>query len=204
MGANVDIGACWRNDKIRFTLEAMALVAILFAVSRLAPVMPVWALAVVWALFSFVSMLGVAYHVVINKTYRQTRFMQGGRLGRFNAGRVFSLIVGFVVSAACIASLLVSSVRWDAAMWIVVVLAIPVYLGVGVLVNRFLRDEVQPLYRVSFCAQCSAVAVGVILCIIYAVMMCAQPVESFSRAADAYLCLAHRAPLSSSSNNGFS
>ena len=138
------------------------------------------------ALFSLASTLGIAYHDVINKTYRQTRFTQSGRLGRLNAGRVICLVVAFVASAVCMAGLLFASVRWEAPMWVAVVLAIPIYLGVSMLVGRVARAEAQALYRASFCAKCSAVAVAVILCVVYAALMCAQPVETFARAADAF------------------
>ena len=189
MSTNAKLTALARNGSMRFVVEAIVVVALLFVTSRLMPTMPVWALALVWAFFSFASMIGVAYHDVISKTYRQNRFTKGGKLGRFNAGRVLCLVVAFVVSAACMASLLISSVRWGVAMWVVIVLAIPVYLGVSMLINRFLNAELQPLYRQSFSAIWSSIAVGAILCIAYAVAMCMQPVEGYSCAAEAFLAV---------------
>jgi len=178
-----------REKLVRFAVRAAIVVASLFAVSRLVPVMPLWALAVVWALFSFASMMGIAYHDVIDKTYRQTRFTKGGMLGRFNAGRIFCLIVGFVLSAVCMASLLVSSARWDVAMWLIVVLSIPVYVGMTLLIGARMAGEVQPLYRASFGAKWGAVAGGVVLSVVYAGVVCVQPVETYRCAADAFLAV---------------
>ena len=174
---------------VAYTLKAAVVLIALFAVSRCAPALPVWGIALVWALFSIVPAIGAAYHVVIGKTYKQKQYQDGAITARFNSGRTISLIVAFVVSAACMASILVESPKWDAAMWVLVVLAVPGYLGISMLVSRFLRKEYAPLLQESRIAVWSAALLGVVMCIVFAIAMWLQPAASYSCAAEAFLAV---------------
>ena len=83
---------------VGFGIKAAALLAVLFILSRTLPAMPVWAVALVWVLLSLVPAIAYAYHRVIRKTYNQGQFQSGGTLGRFNSGRVLSMVVAFMVA----------------------------------------------------------------------------------------------------------
>ncbi|MBQ9068607.1 MAG: hypothetical protein IJ131_06015 [Eggerthellaceae bacterium] len=170
-----------------YLASAAALLAILFAVSRLAPNMPTWGIALAWALLSLVPALGVSYHLVIKKTFEQGKYQEGGYGSRLVAGRVACLVVSFAVSAVFMASLLVECPKWDAPVWVLLVLAVPAYILVSFVVGKMVRKEYAPLHRQSYLAKFSVPVLGVLLCLAYAVVLAATPAETYNYAADAFI-----------------
>ena len=172
-----------------YLIKAAVVVAVLALLARFAPVLPAWALGIGWAALSLVPALGGAYHVVIRKTYKQKQYEEGGFHGRINRGRAFSLVACFVVSAVLVAGIILDSPRWDLPLWVLVVLAVPAYWGIQLLVGSFLRTEYAPLYRQSRTALYGAGILGVLLCLVYAIIASTAPVPTYAQAADAILAV---------------
>ena len=85
--------------------KAALLVVTVYLLSFAVTKMPAPFLALFWAFFTLASTAGVVYQVVVRKTHRQFKYAAGGLFARVNNGRIFSFIVSFCVSAACMASL---------------------------------------------------------------------------------------------------
>ena len=169
-----------------YFVKASLLLGALLLASRFAGSLPPVGLALLWAALSGASALGIAYHVVVRKTHRQFSLREGGLLARLNAGRACSLVVAFVASAACMASLMLEAARWDAPQWCLVTAAVPVYLLVSLLIGRFLSKEYEPAFRISRTAKWSAAIVCVLLCATYAALLWMQPIASYGSAAEAF------------------
>lgn len=159
----------------QFAGKSLVFLVVLFVLSRtiIRSVFPVWAVALVWTLLSVVALVGVVYPVVIRKTHRQAKYEKGGRFSRWNNGRTFSLIVGFVLSAILIAGLLLETPKWKYE-WVLIVASIPLYLGVALLMKKFFWKEYKPLFRDSGVTAWSGVVTGLLLCLIYFIITLAQ------------------------------
>lgn len=96
-----------------FAIKAVILLGVLLLIGRTAPLMPPACVAVLWAAASAVSALGVAYQVVIRKTLWRHKYQAGGALARLNEGRALSLVVGFALSAVCVAAFVLDGKYYD-------------------------------------------------------------------------------------------
>lgn len=168
-----------------YLVKAALLVALLYIVSRLAPAMPVWFIAATWALLSLVPATGLAYHAVIDKTFNQKKFREG--VARFTATRVVFFVAFYAVSAFCCAGLLIGSPEWGLPMWVAIVLAVPLYIGVNILVRKVVNRLSAPLFIESCTAFVSAIATGILLFVVFVLLTCLQPPPSYSCAASAFL-----------------
>lgn len=133
----------------RYLIKAVAVVAALFLFSRVTAVAPGWCLAVVWALASAFLAVGVTYHAVVKKTFKQVGYCRDGLLARVNGGRTVRLFVAFVASALCVAGLMLASSSWDTWEWGAAVVSVPAFLLVYLLLDRLVGKELAPLRRMS-------------------------------------------------------
>ena len=172
----------------QFAGKSLVFLVVLFVLSQtiILSVFPVWAVALVWTLLSVVALVGVVYPVVIRKTHRQAKYEKGGRFSRWNNGRMFSLIVGFVLSAILIAGLLLETPKWKYE-WVLIVASIPLYLGVALLMKKFFWKEYKPLFRDSGVTAWSGVVTGLLLCLIYFILVQVNFFPSHSSTAEAFL-----------------
>lgn len=163
--------------------KAALLVVTVYLLSFAVTKMPAPFLALFWAFFTLASTAGVVYQVVVRKTHRQFKYAAGGLFARVNNGRIFSFIVSFCVSAACMASLFLESPKWDIAEWVLIFAAVVVYPVVLLLMRRYARREYEPAFQASGEFLWSCAIVGFLLCVAYGVY-CAmdpsfgQPVET--------------------------
>ncbi len=163
--------------------KAALLVVTVYLLSFAVTKMPAPFLALFWAFFTLASTAVVVYQVVVRKTHRQFKYAAGGLFARVNNGRIFSFIVSFCVSAACMASLFLESPKWDIAEWVLIFAAVVVYPVVLLLMRRYARREYEPAFQASGEFLWSCAIVGLLLCVAYGVY-CAmspsfgQPVET--------------------------
>lgn len=163
--------------------KAALLVVTVYLLSFAVTKMPAPFLALFWAFFTLASTAGVMYQVVVRKTHRQFKYAADGLFARVNNGRIFSFIVSFCVSAACMASLFLESPKWDIAEWVLIFAAVVVYPVVLLLMRRYARREYEPAFQASGEFLWSCAIVGFLLCVAYGAY-CAmspsfgQPVET--------------------------
>lgn len=152
----------------RYFLKACLLVAFVYLVSLALPSMPSPVVALVWAAFTVVSMLGLLYQMSINKAHRQCKYAKGGIQAWFNNGRLLRVIISFVASAIFIAGLFLESPSWDAAEWGLIAAAIVLYPLVEVAAKWWARREYSPLFQTSGTLFWACALVGLLLCAGYA------------------------------------
>lgn len=162
-----------------YLAKAAVLLGVLGLFSAYAATLPPALIAIVWALLSAAAAMGLVYHATVRKLHRQQMLKEGGRLARLNGGRVVSIATVFIVSAVCIAGLMLEVPKWDWPEWIAVVLAALAYPGIYYLVARFLRKEYEPLFSSSKAALWSCAIVGVLLCVFFGAMVFMQPAASY-------------------------
>lgn len=172
---------------IAYLIKSVALVGLLYLFARFAGSLPPLVIALVWAVLSAVSAVGVTYHRVVRKTLKQHEYAEKGLLSRLNNGRVLCLIVSFAASAWCMAGLILEAPAWDAAEWVLVVAAIPLYLGVSLLLQNALRREYKPVCRASRTTVWSCAIVAVLLAAAYAGVSQMQPAQTFVSVSEAFL-----------------
>lgn len=172
---------------VPYLIKAVIVLAVLFLVSRTAPLMPAWGIALCWAILSAVSSIAFAYPFVINKIRRQFTLEKGGMLARLNEGRTVTLIAGFVLAAVCTAGLILEMPKWGALEWALAVLAVPLYLAVFALINRWLGKEYTPLFSSAKAILWTSTAVGVLLCIVYGIASFLLPAPDYASASEAFL-----------------
>ena len=71
-----------------FFIKAAALIGLLALFAKWSPSMPVFCVALIWAVLSAACAVGAAYHSAIKKTSRQHEYQDGGALARLHAGRI--------------------------------------------------------------------------------------------------------------------
>ena len=120
------LGGRWTE----FAIKAVVLVLVFGLIAWLGPIMPPVCLAILWALLSIASAVGVAYHCVVSKVRNRAGLEDGGIVARFNSGRIISLTVAFLLSAGCVGSLLLELPKWEAPEWVMLVLSIPLFIGI--------------------------------------------------------------------------
>lgn len=169
-----------------YLLKAFALLAILLVLSHFAPAMPTPAIALFWFGMSAIASLNFAYCAVIRKTLKRQKYREGGRLHRFNEGRKLWIFLGFVVSAACMAGLLLELPKWDAAEWGFVVAAVPLYLVVLLVARWRLRKEYEPTFLPAGVIRWTGVITCILLCAAYAVFIALEPVSPFISAREVF------------------
>ncbi len=172
---------------VAYLIKSVVLIGLFYLFSRYAEIFSSLAIALVWALLSAVSAVGITYHRVVRKTLKQHEYAEKGYLSRLNNGRVICLIVSFVASAWCMAGLMVEAPTWGLPEWSILFAAIPLYLVVSLLMNRVLRREYKPAFRASKVTLWSCAIVAALLTLAYAVLSLVQPAETFGSASEAFL-----------------
>ncbi len=164
------------SEVARYVVKAAVLYGALFLLVRYAPQLPAWGVAVCWAALSALMALSFAYRYVVKKTLKQYAYQDGGRLARFNGGRVVCLVAAFAVSAVCVAGLLFEAAAWDLRLWALAAAAIPLYPLAAAGAGALMRKEYRPAFRASQVAKWGGLAVAALLCALYAGICVLQPV----------------------------
>ena len=176
-----------KSPWLSYAAKALLLLAILFLAANVAPQMPIYAIAIFVALISVVSSIGTAYHEVIRKTYKHAMYKEGSHLSRLNAGRVVCLFIAFVVSAFFTVTLVYETAKWTWIEWVILLVAIPLYVLISFLVKKIVSNEYEEFFRLSKTAILSTVILTIVMCAVFAIVICIEPTPNYARAADAFL-----------------
>ena len=151
-----------------YYVRAVLLVAFVYLISLALPAMPSPVVAVLWAVFTVVSMLGILYQASIRKANKQQQFIAGGIAAWFNNGRLFRLIASFAASAVLMASLLLESPKWDIAEWALIIAAVVFYPLVEYIVYLRVCREYEEIFQKAGEIRWTSIFVGILLCVGYA------------------------------------
>ena len=176
----------WRN----YFIAAVVLIVSLYGVSRLLPIMPPLAVALVWAAVSGASAVGVAYHAVIKKEHTRLLFQEGGRLFVLTAGYYSRIIISFILASACIAVLFLSAPGWDAEEWLLVAISIPLFYFISIRIERWSQKEFVPEFQHSYATRISVGITCALLCVV-AFFLFSHVQLQYADAADAYHAFEH-------------
>lgn len=174
-----------------YLLKAIALLAVLLLLGRFAPAMPPFAIGILWAVLSAVAALNFVYYIVVRKTLDRAKYKEGGLLQRINEGRVMWMIVGFIISAACMAGLMMELPKWGLGEWIIAVAGIPAYLAVFLLVSKRLGKEYEAAFQAAGVVKWTGVIVCILLCLTYGAFCILQPAVTYGSAAEAFQAAQH-------------
>lgn len=162
-------------EVLRYFVTACVLMACLFVLSRLAPVLPMWALLPFLIAFAVLSTMGALYHTVIWRFHKQYKLVAGGTLSYYNRRwRVW--FAGFMIASLVSAFLfMLESPKWDALEWALLCAAIPIYYVVFKASASFLSREYAPRFYKSRAMILSFWIVGIALCLLYAILTSVLP-----------------------------
>ena len=173
---------------VEYLVKAIVLFALFGLIAWLAPMMPPLCLAIIWAVLSAVSAIGVAYHYVITKARKRYGLREGGASARFNSGRIITLTIAFVVSAICVGGLILELPKWELADWIVLVLAIPLYIGIYLAMHKALANQYTlDCLWTSRTVMASSAILCVVLLLVYVLICFLGPVAHFETMTEAFL-----------------
>lgn len=161
---------------ISYLLKSIVLIAALFLIAIFGPGLPPIVLAIVWALASAVSAIGVAYHNVIKKVRRSFGLRPGGRLYTLNNGRLFALTFAFITSAICFGSLFLSLPKWKTE-WALLFIAIGLFPLILKLAEKNLSVEYEPVLLTSISLKWSTIALTIALGVLFIGSWLIAPVE---------------------------
>ena len=178
--------------------KAVVLVAVFLLIGRLGPSMPPMLLALVWAVLSTVSAIGLVYHRVITKARKRYGLKGGGVVARLNGGRVISLVFAFAASAVFMGGLILELPKWEFAEWLLLALAVFLYVVVYQGVKRLLVNEYEPLLQVSRTVKVSSAILCVVLLLVYALVSLTGPAATYDSMTEAFL--AAKQPFAQSSS----
>lgn len=175
------------KQSVLYFVKGFCLVGFLFVLSRFEASMPIILVAIVWAVLSSVSSIGLTYHAVIRKIHKQLMLVDSGVPGKINEGRFGSLLISFVLSAILIASLMFEVVKWSFWEWIILLISVPLFFAAMGVAKWFSKKSYEPFYQRSKSILINSGIVGVLLCVIYLAVSCITPPVTYVSAAEAFL-----------------
>lgn len=117
---------------ITYFLKASALCIVLYASSVIAPTLPPLVLAALWAMLSLIATITPLYtHVVLRKTARHQQLQPNSAFYKLNNGRIMSIIVLFIISAACSLTLILQTSEWEPQNWLLVLASIFIFPAIN-------------------------------------------------------------------------
>lgn len=153
-----------------YCIESFAVLGVFAVFSQLTQYMPLIVIALLWAVLSTITAVGATYQYTIVKQYKQVKFKEGKALARFNKGRCLCFVLAFIVSAVCMLTLILQAPLWSWSDWLMILLAIPLYLGIATVVDGTSGQQLEDDYRASHVFWWSTLLVALSLGVGYAVI----------------------------------
>ncbi|WP_165253337.1 hypothetical protein [Adlercreutzia sp. ZJ304] len=185
----VDIKRYFHNvSKSRWSfylIRAYVVVLILFALSHAVAFIPAQVIFALWAILSAVSAVGTEYRVVIRKLLKQHKYKAGGKLAEYNNGRLISLIICFILSAICIASMLIEITRWNFEEWLLIIAAIPLFIAIYSFVNKRVIKEVELEFQKAETIKFTYIVMTIVIVAVYFIIVSLEPSFSYKTVEEA-------------------
>lgn len=159
---------------ITYFLKASALCVFLYISSVIAPTLPPLVLAALWAMLSLIAAITPLYtHVVLRKTARHQQLQPNSAFYKLNNGRIMSIIVLFVISAACSLTLILQTSEWEPKNWLLVLASIFIFPAIYKGTKKIIEREYTPFFQQARIVRISCVAVTLVLALANALLVCA-------------------------------
>lgn len=173
---------------ISYFTKASFLCVLLYATSIFAPMLPLPGLAVLWAALSLIAMTTPLYTtVVLRKTVRHQQLQPNSTFFKMNNGRMISIIVLFIVSAACCLTLMLQAPGWNVKNWLLILAAIFVFPAVYLITRKLVERQYTPFFRQAHIIRISCVAVTVLLVLANIVLLHAAEPATYAGPVQAVL-----------------
>lgn len=103
-----------------------------------------------------------------------------------NEGRFAAIVGGFILSAVCMATLILEAPKWDVFEWGLVSASTALYILVYVLTEKILGEQYTPLFRAASVINWSRGLITVVLVATYLFLTFLFPQESCSSVEEAF------------------
>ena len=174
-----------RQAKMYF-LKAILLVACLMLVGLAAPYLPSVLIPIILVAFSLLSTCGALYYTVVNRLHKQYKLNAGGQLSHINRRWTWKMVGFLVLFLFSGFFFLLEAPKWDALEWVLTWLAAPVYYVVFLFAEQYLRKEFAPKFYKANAMKWSFWIVGVLLCLVYALLSLLLPSVDYGSLAEAF------------------
>ncbi|WP_251179280.1 hypothetical protein [Adlercreutzia agrestimuris] len=172
----------------QYFLKAGILVAVLWVIAHIAPLLPPIALGIIWAALTFAAVYGYAYCGIVGKQFKRSSVHNdGGWLARFDEHRFLLILISSVFAAFFMASLIFQAASWGWEKWLLVVCAIPINYGASYLLRPLIKKEYTSSLAHVRNLQISSIVTAVLLLVGYVILLAIEPVPAFESASEAFL-----------------
>ncbi len=153
-----------------YLIKALALIACLWIVSRLAPMLPAPILPVVFVAYAVLATLGALYFTTIKRVHREYQLNKEGKLSQINRKWTLKLAAFFLISLVSAFLFVLESPRWDTLEWVLTFLAVPLYFIAYKAIEHGLRKEFDKKFLKARAMKASFWLMGIVLCLVYAIL----------------------------------
>lgn len=168
----------FESDGGSYYFKALILGLLIMFAGSTSPNMSLFDVLVAMLVYAIVSLIGVLYRVVVRRLRRQYILEESGEFSRVN--RKWSLKLGgyFVLFFVSGLAFFLETPKWNSIEWILFWVALLCYYPVFWICNRRIRRELKPKYRKAAAMRMSFYIMGVVLCVVYAIITLAfQPLS---------------------------
>lgn len=154
-----------------YAVTASVLVGALTCFGRHAPELPLGAIVLLLFLYAVPAALSATYRTVVDKYYNQSRYRKDGKARARLCDRWGFRLAGYMLLACFSAvAFAIGAPSWDRVVWLLVWLAIPAYFAAYKAIYRRSLSNFDPIYAKMKAVRYSALAVGLAMGLIYAVL----------------------------------
>lgn len=129
------------GQTLHYFTVAIAVIIVLFLISKTAPTFPAPMLIVVLLAYAALSTIGALHFTVINRLHKQMKLNKEGRLSRITRKWTLTFIAIFILSLISACLFVLESPKWNILEWFLVCFAIPLYYVVYLVAQQALSKE---------------------------------------------------------------
>lgn len=166
--------------RLVYICKAAIAVAVLYAIGTVAEILPSFTVAVIWALLTCATTIAVAYPYVIKRINTAGMYRPDSMVYRRINGRVFLLLVCFVLSALFTASLILDMQRWGGREWVATLAAMPLYLVIHALMAKASRTQYVETFQDRGTMLWSLWITSALLGIVYLLILVLAPSSGYA------------------------
>ncbi len=174
------------GQTLHYFTVAIAVIIVLFLISKTAPTFPAPMLIVVLLAYAALSTIGALHFTVINRLHKQMKLNKEGRLSRITRKWTLTFIAIFILSLISACLFVLESPKWNILEWFLVCFAIPLYYVVYLVAQQALSKEYAARFDRANAIWLSFILVAIILCALYAILALNFPSQEYTSLTEAF------------------